>query len=86
MPGFNYDLGARRQGAVATAGCSSPSYNSEQANTKLEVNASQNDKDYIAAVNWKAAEQCVAEGKAKTMPAEYAHNCDGRRATSRQPR
>ena len=26
-------------------------YNTEQANTKLEVNASQNDKDYIAAVN-----------------------------------
>ena len=28
-------------------------YNSEQANSLLEVNASQNDKDFIMAVNWK---------------------------------
>jgi nitrous-oxide reductase len=33
------------------------------------VNASQNDKDFIAAVNWKQAEKCVAEGKAKAVPA-----------------
>ena len=60
MPGYDYDLGARRQGTVATAGSSSPRTTREQANTKLEVNASQNDKDFIAAVNWKQAEECVA--------------------------
>ena len=63
------------------------SYNSEQAYTKLEVNASQNDKDYIAAVNWKKAEECVAEGKAKAMPANYCHNyMDDEVAQSRRPR
>ena len=73
MPGYNYDLaragkGPSRDWAFFT------SYNSEQANTLLEVNASQNDKDYIAAVHWKVAEQCVADGKAKQVPARYAHN------------
>ena len=53
------------------------SYNSEEGNTKLEVNASQKDKDYIAAINWKQAEQCVAQGKATTEPARYAHNLMG---------
>ena len=46
-------------------------------NTKLEKNASQKDKDYIAAINWKQAEQCVAQGKAKTEPGRYAHNVMG---------
>ncbi|HEY7396450.1 MAG TPA: nitrous oxide reductase, partial [Gemmatimonadaceae bacterium] len=50
------------------------SYNSEQANTKLEENASQADKDYIAAVDYKRAEACVADGKAKPQAAEYVHN------------
>jgi len=73
MPGINYDLshsgkGPSREWSFFT------SYNSEQAHTLLEVNASQNDKDYVAAVHWTAAEQCVAQGKAKQMPARYAHN------------
>jgi nitrous-oxide reductase len=38
------------------------------------VNASQNDKDFIAALNWQQAEQCVADGKAEAMPANYADN------------
>jgi nitrous-oxide reductase len=50
------------------------SYNSEQANTKLEENASQNDKDFVAAVNYKRAEECVAQGKAVARPSEYMHN------------
>ena len=41
------------------------------------MNASQKDKDYIAAINWKQAEQCVAQGKATTEPARYAHNLMG---------
>ena len=73
MPGFNYDLshsgkGPSREWSFFT------SYNSEQANTLLEVNASQADKDYVAAVHWTVAEQCVAAGKAKQVPARYAHN------------
>ncbi|MEZ5022428.1 MAG: hypothetical protein R2728_04050 [Chitinophagales bacterium] len=27
-------------------------YNNEESNTLLEVGASQNDKDFIAAINW----------------------------------
>jgi len=49
-------------------------YNSEQANTLKERNASQADKDFITAINWKQAEQCVKDGKAKSGPATYAHN------------
>ena len=73
MPGFNYDLGHAGKGP-STGWFFFTSYNSEQANTKLETNASQNDKDYIAAVNYKQAEQCVADGKAKTFPSRYMHN------------
>jgi nitrous-oxide reductase len=49
-------------------------YNSEQANTLLEVNASQHDKDYIMAVNWKKIEEYIKNGKGKKEPAKYAHN------------
>ena len=49
-------------------------YNSEQQYTLLEVNASQRDKDFIMAVNWKKAEEYIAQGKGKKMPVKYAHN------------
>jgi nitrous-oxide reductase len=49
-------------------------YNSEQANTLLEVNASQKDKDFIMAVNWKKAEEYLKAGKGKKVPVKYAHN------------
>jgi len=49
-------------------------YNSEQANTLLEVNASQRDKDFIMAVNWKKAEEYLKAGKGKKVPVKYAHN------------
>jgi nitrous oxide reductase len=42
-------------------------YNTEQANTLLEVNASQKDKDFIMAVNWKKAEEYLAAGKGKKV-------------------
>src|SRR5215211_928026 len=73
MPGYNYDLGHAGKGP-SDGWFFFTSYNSEQAYTKLEVNASQNDKDYVAAVNYKKAEECVANGKAKAMPASYNHN------------
>jgi nitrous-oxide reductase len=73
VPGYDYDLS--RAGKGPSHGWSFfSSYNSEEAKTLLERNASQKDKDFIAAVNWKQAEQCVAQGKAKTWPARYAHN------------
>lgn len=73
MPGFNYDLSHSGKGPSHEWSFFT-SYNSEEANTLLEVNASQKDKDYIAAVHWTAAEQCVKDGKAKQVPARYAHN------------
>jgi nitrous-oxide reductase len=71
MPGFNYDLAHCGKGPSADW-CFFSSYNTEQAHTLLEVNASRNDKDFTAAVNWKRAEQCAAQ--AKEMPVAYTHN------------
>src|SRR5215213_55001 len=73
MPGFNYDLGHAGKGP-SEGWFFFTSYNSEQAFTKLEANASKNDKDFIAAVNYAKAESCVAEGKAKAFPSKYMHN------------
>jgi nitrous-oxide reductase len=72
-PGFNYDLS--RAGKGASHGWFFFScYNTEQAYTLLEVNASRNDKDFIMAVNWKKAEEYLAQGKGKKVKANYAHN------------
>ncbi len=73
MPGIDYDLASC--GKKVSHGWSFfTSYNTEMANTLLEVNASQNDKDFIAAINWKKAEEYLAQGKAKEFPANYVHN------------
>ncbi len=72
-PGFNFDLshaGKGKSHGWFFFSC----YNSEQANTLLEVNASQNEKDFIMAVNWKKAEEYLKAGKGKKMAVEYAHN------------
>lgn len=73
MPGFDYDLSHPGRGA-SHGWFFFTTYNTEEANTLLEVNASQNDKDFIAAVNWKAIEEYVNNGGGKKMPANYAHN------------
>ena len=73
MPGFNYDLGHAGKGP-SDGWFFFTTYNTEQAWTKLEANASKNDKDFVAAVNYARAEACVAEGKAKTVPSKYMHN------------
>lgn len=49
-------------------------YNTEQANTLLEVNASKKDKDFVMAVNWKLAEQLIKEGKGRKQAVKYASN------------
>lgn len=73
MPGFDYDLSHPGRGE-SHGWFFFTTYNTEEANTLLEVNASQNDKDFIAAVNWKAIEEYVNNGGGKKMPANYAHN------------
>lgn len=73
VPGIDYDLAHCGKGP-SHGWCFFTSYNSEKSTTLLEVNASKNDKDFLAAVNWQAAEQCVASGKAKDMKASYVHN------------
>jgi len=73
MPGFDYDLSASGKGP--SHGWSFfTSYNSEKANTLKEIGASQNDKDFIAAINWKRAEECVASGLGVATPSQYVHN------------
>jgi nitrous-oxide reductase len=73
VPGFNYDLAHAGKGP-SHGWAFFTTYNSEQASTLLEVNASKNDKDYVAAVNWKKAEEYVAQGKAHKWPTKYYHN------------
>lgn len=73
MPGFNYDLAHPGRGD-SHGWMFFTTYNTEEANTLLEVNASQNDKDFIAAINWKKAEELIANGEFETMPSEYTHN------------
>jgi len=73
MPGFNYDLA--RNGKGKSHGWSFlTTYNSEQAYTLLEVNASQKDKDLLAIVNWKKAEEYLEAGKGKERTTSYYHN------------
>lgn len=72
-PGVNFDLshaGKGKSHGWFFFSC----YNTEQANTLLEVNASQKDKDFIMAVNWKKAEEYIKAGKGKKQVVKYAHN------------
>lgn len=72
-PGVNFDLsraGKRGSHGWFFFSC----YNTEQAFNLLEVNASQKDKDYILAVNWKKAEEYLKAGKGKRIKSPHAHN------------
>ncbi|MBL7837220.1 MAG: Sec-dependent nitrous-oxide reductase, partial [Bacteroidetes bacterium] len=72
-PGVNFDLshaGKGKSHGWFFFSC----YNTEQANTLLEVNASQRDKDFIMAVNWKKAEEYLKAGKGRKVACKYAHN------------
>ena len=73
LPGINFDLSRCGRGPSHDwffFSC----YNTEQANTLLEVNASQKDKDFIMAVNWKKCEEYAKAGKGKKLKVKYAHN------------
>lgn len=73
MPGFDYDLAHSGKGK-SHGWTFFTTYNTEEGNSLLEVNASQNDKDFIAAINWKKAEEYIKAGKFREIPANYAHN------------
>jgi len=61
-PPFDWDLGDAGK-KVSDGWMFWSSYNTERATGKLEVTASQRDRDYIAAVDWRAAAKAAAEGK-----------------------
>jgi nitrous-oxide reductase len=66
MPPFDYDVGDA--GKVASDGWTFfTSYNTERATGILEITASQRDRDYIVAMDWRAAEKAAAEGKGQMI-------------------
>jgi nitrous-oxide reductase len=73
VPAYNYDLARAGKGPSADWAFFT-TYNVEQAHTLLEINASQYDKDFILAVNWRAAAEAVENGRARSVPANYYHN------------
>lgn len=73
LPGVNFDL-ARAGKGKSHGWFFFSCYNSERANTLLEVNASQKDKDFILCVNWKKAEEYLKAGKGNKKSVKYAHN------------
>jgi nitrous-oxide reductase len=62
LPPFDFDLGDAGK-KVSDGWMFWTSYNAERATGKLETTSAQRDRDYIAAVDWKAAEKAIAEGK-----------------------
>jgi len=72
-PGVNFDLSHAGKG-TSHGWFFFSCYNTEQANTLLEVNASQKDKDFIMAVNWKKAEEYAKAGKGTKVPVNYTIN------------
>jgi nitrous-oxide reductase len=73
LPGVSYDLAHSGKGP-SNGWFFFSCYNSEKANTLLEVNASQKDKDFIMAINWKKAEEYVKAGKGEKRKTKYCHN------------
>jgi nitrous-oxide reductase len=73
LPGIDLDL-ARAGKGKSHGWFFFSCYNSEQAHTLLEVNASQKDKDLISCVNWKKCEEYAKAGKGRKSKVAYAHN------------
>ncbi|WML46306.1 Sec-dependent nitrous-oxide reductase [Neobacillus sp. PS3-40] len=62
LPPWSYDLsdaGKKESGDWAVMS----TYNTEEATTTMEINASQADRDYIVLFNWKELAKMVKEGK-----------------------
>ena len=62
LPPFDWDLGDAGKGP-SDGWFFLTAYNSERATGKLEVTASQRERDYIVAINWREAEKAAKEGK-----------------------
>ncbi|NNF21232.1 MAG: Sec-dependent nitrous-oxide reductase [Saprospiraceae bacterium] len=73
LPAFDYDLAHSGKGK-SHGWTFFTTYNTEESHTLKEVSASQNDKDFIAAINWKKAEEYIAQGKGKDVPAPHRIN------------
>jgi nitrous-oxide reductase len=73
VPAYNYDLARAGKGPSADW-VFFTTYNTEQAHTLLEIEASRADKDFILAVNWKMVEAAAKAGKGRQVPADYYHN------------
>jgi nitrous-oxide reductase len=73
IPGINLDLSHAGKGP-SHGWFFFSCYNTEQAHTLLEVNASQRDKDFVLAINWKKAEEYLQQGKGVKQAVKYAHN------------
>jgi nitrous-oxide reductase len=65
-PPFDWDLAATGR-EISADWVVWSSYNSERATGRLEVTASQRDRDYIAFVNWRKAAAAAAAGKGKMI-------------------
>ncbi|WP_177761032.1 Sec-dependent nitrous-oxide reductase [Flavobacterium sp. I3-2] len=72
-PPVNYDLSHTGKGP-SSGWFFFSTYNTEKAHTLLEVNASQNDKDFILALNWKKIEELAKSGKGRKVKSKFAHN------------
>lgn len=72
-PPFDYDLSHAGKGP-SDGWFFFSCYNSEQAYSLLEVNASQKDKDFILAVNWKKIEEYIKQGIGTEKATNYYHN------------
>jgi nitrous-oxide reductase len=62
LPPWSYDLSDAGKKMSADWAVMT-TYNTEEATTNLEINASQADRDFIVLFNWKELEKMVAEGK-----------------------
>jgi nitrous-oxide reductase len=65
-PPFNWDLAATGR-EISKDWAVWSSYNTERAIGRLEVTASQKDRDYIAFVNWRKAAEAAAGGKGRMI-------------------
>ena len=65
-PPFNWDLASTGK-EISRDWAVWSSYNTERATGRLEVTASQRDRDYLAFVNWRKAEEAANAGKGRVV-------------------
>ena len=69
LPPWSYDLSDAGK-KMSSDWIVMTTYNTEFATTNLEINASQNDRDYIVMINWKQLEEDVANGEYEEVNGE----------------